>query len=579
MQTFPMSSSSPREVTCCRRPAPAALSLLLALALALALQGCASGIEPAAPERYERLVADLASGDSEAWADLPEVFLERQDFAARLARLEQLQTEARGDNSAEDLEALGRGMLDAYYGDLRAHEMLQRLAFAAGDDARGEFHRQALADLMAVIEASGSGSARDPWRVLSATEAFVWLSNQRHEVAGALYHGDDEAGTLSLVLKARRRDEDNLRELWFDLTPTYQATRRVLGENSPDPSELIAARARDGDAAAQTSYAIRLWHRGSADSTIQAVHWLQRASAEGNVIAREMLGVVYGVIARNRSGEEAEQLIDAAVDQFLLAVGQGSSTALYNLGQLYLSGHFGSENQPTGVDLLRQAVERDSLDAMVLLARLRYNGQFVGQDREAALQLLERAAAGGHPEGQLFYARHLLSEDGGAGFDERALTWLHQAAESGESAEAMLLYGTLLARGEHAPQDSKEALSWLKQAADRAPDADTINTVAWILVVAEREELRDPQHGLALMETLMTRDQTAAMNAAYLDTWAASHAANGDFERAVEIQQQAVAVAEAEHARREDGGPDYLPLLREHLEKFRNGETVSEDVP
>lgn len=587
MQIFPTPSGIKRSA---EPPAPAspegcvrvfarAFALLSALALTLGLQGCAASGQKPDAEGYDRLVEELAGGQSDAWAELPEVFLEREDFAARLARLEALQGEARGQHGAEDLDRLGRGMLDAYYGDLRAHELLQRLAFAAGDEARGEFHRQALSNLTAVIEASGSGTASDPWRVISATEAFVWLSSQRHEIAGALYHGNDAEGTLALVLKARRRDQDNLRELWFDLTPTYQATRRVLGEASPKPSELIAARARDGDAAAQTSYAIRLWHRGHAESTVQAVHWLQRASAEGNVIAREMLGVVYGVIARNRSGEEAEQLIDAAVDQFLLAVGQGSSTALYNLGQLYLSGHFGSENQPAGVDLLRQAVERDNLDAMVLLARLRYNGQFVGQDRAAALQLLARAAAGGHPEGQLFYARHQLSTDDGEGFDDQALEWLRQAAESGESAEAMLLYGSLLARGEYTERDAEEAVHWFKQAASQARDADTVNTVAWILVVAEQHDLRDPEHGLALMEALMTQDQAAAMNAAYLDTWAASHAANGDFERAVEIQKQAVAVAEAEHAKREDGGPDYLPLLREHLEKFRNGETVSEDVP
>lgn len=559
-------------------PSPTARGSLL-LAFGLALLGCAGAGPQPDTERYETLVAEISAGDSEAWGELPAAFLAREDFASRLASLEQLHVKARDRREADDMASLARDMLAAYYGDLRAHDLQQRLAFAAGDEDRGEFHRRALGQLSAAIDASGSGTASDPWRVVSATEAFVWLSQQRHEVAGALYHGDDDAGTLALVLKARRRDEDSLRELWFDLSPTYTATRRLLGDDAPKPSELIAARARDGDAAAQTSYAIRLWHRGSSESTIQAVQWLQRASADGNVIAREMLGVVYGVIARSRPAAEAEQLIDAAVDQFLLAVGQGSSTALYNLGQLYLSGHFGSENQPTGVELLRQAVERDNLDAMVLLARLRYNGQFVNQDRDAALQLLQRAAAGGHPEGQLFYARHLLSVDDGAGFDQQALDWLRAAAESDESAQAMLLYGTLLARGEHVDHDPAAAVTWFKRAGERASDADTINTVAWILVVAEQRELRDPAHGLALMEHLMRHDAEAAVNAAYLDTWAASHAATGNFERAVEIQLEAVAVAEAEKAESEGDGPDYLPLLREHLEKFRSGETVSEDVP
>ncbi len=547
---------------------------------ALLAYGCAT-VGSGAPDvdRYDQLVAALADGSSDAWEALPEAFLQRSDFASRLARLEEAQAEARERSDREDLKRLTGDMLDAYYGDLRAHEIRQRLAYAVGETERGDFHRHALTALASAIDASGDGTADNPWQVVSATEAFVWLTGQRQEVAGALYHGDDAEGTLALVLKARRRDQDALRELWFDLTPTYQATRRVLGDDAPRPSELIAARARDGDAAAQTAYAIRLWHRGTSESAVQAVHWLQRASAEGNVIAREMLGVVYGVIAGSRSDEESEQLIDAAVDQFLLAVGQGSSTALYNLAQLYLSGHFGSENQPAGVELLRQAADRDNLDAMVLLARLRYNGQFVGKDRDAAVQLLERAAEGGHAEGQLFYVRHLLSIDDGTDFDDRALQWLREAATSGDSPQAQLLLGTLLARGEHVARDPEAAIEWLKSAAASTTDADTINTVAWVLVVAEQRDLRDPEHGLALMEALMTRDRVAAMNAAYLDTWAASHAANGNFERAVDIQRQAIAVAEAEAERRDDGGPDYLPLLREHLELFSNGQTVTDDVP
>ena len=55
---------------------------------------------------------------------------------------------------------------------------------------------------------------------------------------------------------------------------------------------------------------------------------------------------------------------------------------MYNLAQLYLSGHFGEENQPAGVTLLEQAAERGNLDAVVMLARLHYNGQFVAEDRD-----------------------------------------------------------------------------------------------------------------------------------------------------------------------------------------------------
>ena len=556
--------------------------LTLAIVLGALLAGCAGrGYEPDSPGAYDRLVRDLAAERSDEWSALPPAFLAREDFVERMHRLERLHQDAQAQSEAdrEAVDQMTQNMLEAYYGDLRAHRLRHRLALAGGDTDSGEFHERAVDALLAAIEDSGEGTADSPWQVVSATEAYVWLASQRKEVAGALYHGDDEKGTLALVLKARPRDEDNLSELWFDLTPTLRATQRQMDTEGPAPTELIAARARDGDSAAQTAHAIRLWHEGNQDSAVQAVHWLRSASEQGNVIAREMLGVVYGVIARTRRGEEAEQLVDAAVDQFLLAVGQGSSTALYNLGQLYLSGHYGEENQPTGVEMLRQAVARDNLDAMVLLARLRYNGQFVSQDLDAALELLERAAERRHAEAQLFYARHLLSTDEGAGFDDRALAWLEDAATEGESVQAMLLLGTLYAQGEHAPHDTEQAVTWLKQAAESTLDADTINTVAWVLVVAEQLELRDPAYGLELMNTLMARDQLAAVNAAYLDTWAAAHAANGDFERAVEIQERAVSVAEAEHAERDDDGPEYLPLLREHMELFRSGQTVSEDVP
>ena len=49
-------------------------------------------------------------------------------------------------------------------------------------------------------------------------------------------------------------------------------------------------------------------------------------------------------------------------------------------------------------------------------------------------------------------------------------------------------------------------------------EAETINTAAWILAVAERPTLRAPALALRLMDALMTRDEAAAANPAYLDT-------------------------------------------------------------
>ena len=113
------------------------------------------------------------------------------------------------------------------------------------------------------------------------------------------------------------------------------------------PSAYIATRAQQGDPAAQTAYALRLWREGSGLGP-ETVSWLQSASEAGNLVARELLGTVYLALAARREGEEQSRFLDAAVDQLLLAVAQGSPEAMVNLAKLYLSGHFGKKIEAPG---------------------------------------------------------------------------------------------------------------------------------------------------------------------------------------------------------------------------------------
>ncbi|HSG89788.1 MAG TPA: tetratricopeptide repeat protein [Pseudomonadales bacterium] len=556
----------------------AALTLTLLL-----LTGCAAGGGTQAVPPYARLVADLQAERSTAWDQLDRAFLRLPDFQDRLERLGVLHSNigAVPDGDVDTLERSAEEMLGLYYGDLRAHQLRHRLALAADEAETAAFHGAAADAIEAAIAASGDGSMDAPYAVISAPQAFAWLEKRRTEVVGALYTTDDDLPQLLLVAKVRRTEGRALQELRFDLTPTFKASTALTGAvgEGARPSQVVAARAVQGDSAAQAAYAITLWQQGPEYGG-RAVQWLQSASESGNLIAREMLGVIYGSLASGRSGEEAQRLLDAAVDQFLLAVNQGSDTAMYNLAQLYLSGHFGEENQPAGVALMEQAAERDNLDALVMLARLHYNGQFVARDRDRAVELLARASARGHTEAQLFHARHMLSTDDGSGFDAQALAWLEEAATRGGSTEAMVLLGTLHAQGEHAALDLPAAKDWFARAAAGTDDAETINSIAWIFAVAEKQALRDPQAALALMDALMTADPDAATNPAYIDTWAACYAVNGRFEDAVAVQTRAVEIAEAEAEAAEDGeAPAYLPVLREHLDLFRAGGTVTEDVP
>ena len=122
----------------------------------------------------------------------------------------------------------------------------------------------------------------------------------------------------------------------------------------------------------------------------------------------------------------------------------------------------------------------------------------------------------------------------------------------------------------------RRARGWLKRAAKAAPDdASVVNEVAWTLTVSQIRRLRDERYALKIMDRVMADENNAArLNPAYLDTWAAAYAANGDFERAIAVQQMAI-----EQARSSDESNDDLPVLRQHLDAFRAGELISEDVP
>jgi TPR repeat protein len=543
-----------------------------ALALLLLLTGCAQAPGGGAPSDYDTLVEDLRAG-APRWEELDPTFLASADRNERLSRRPALRGRVSRSGLGGERSRLTAALerLELYYGDMDAHAQAFRAALSLEEVEAATHHRGALQALEKRIAASGEGTPDAPFAVLTAQDAFDWVRQRKIATVGALYQGDDEAGTLQLLIRVQEIQGEGLKNWIFDLTPTFTAGAQwaqTMGADSK-PSAYIATRAQQGDPAAQTAYALRLWREGSGLGP-ETVSWLQSASEAGNLVARELLGTVYLALAARREGEEQSRFLDAAVDQLLLAVAQGSPEAMVNLAKLYLSGHFGEENRSAGVALLRQAIARDNLEAEVLLARLEYNGQLVAKAEVRALERLHRAADAGHPEAQLFSVREKLSTE--QPLDDQSRSWLTSAAESG-LADAMLLLGSLYADGMHFPQDDDLAKRWLSAAGLSSGEAETINTAAWILAVAERPTLRAPALALRLMDALMTRNEAAAANPAYLDTWAAAAAATGDFERAVNLQRRAVTAAEALE------NPPYLPVLRQHLEQFEAGEPVFEAVP
>ena len=92
---------------------------------------------------------------------------------------------------------------------------------------------------------------------------------------------------------------------------------------------------------------------------------------------------------------------------------------------------------------------------------------------------------------------------------------------------------------------------------------DAANNLAWIYATAPDETLRQPAEAIALAERVCRSiDPADPMYPAYLDTLAASYAAAGRFDMAVETIEKAIELA------RSRGRDALLPELDKHRQLY-----------
>ena len=83
--------------------------------------------------------------------------------------------------------------------------------------------------------------------------------------------------------------------------------------------------------------------------------------------------------------------------------------------------------------------------------------------------------------------------------------------------------------------------------------------MAWTLGVTDLDALRNPSYAKDIMDAVMSSNEEARRSPEYLDTWAALHAAIGDFDGAIELQEKAM---EQAHSQQRE---DVLDIRREAL--------------
>ena len=578
------------------RPGRAALLLGLMLAMAGGLAGCATSGAPAmvvpaaapAPADYPGLLARVQEGDFARLDDFRRGWLAQADTAARLERLNELEQQAlQMFDQPLRLGAIGAALLDVYpaslSGQMASAAYYERVTNAE-DAAR--FGQRAAAIAAAMTAAGTAGppgpdGETPPVRVLSLGEANAFLRHRGITPLGSIY-GAPQGGTLQLSIIGSRGKDEGLVTTTFDITDTFLALAPDA-RAAKDPAERSAAmqryvgeRLRQGDSAARTFVAMTLL-AGDRHYRNSAIGLLQQAVSDGNLYARLLL--VQSMLADygSTSAEDRKPLLEAAVRQLEQATAAGSEAAMLELGRLQLSDLLGedgaAERRAEGLAHVRRAAALGHVPAMLVLAGLHAEGTAeVPKDMALATEWLRKAAEPGDAGARIAYARFQLAQTPPT-LDAQGLAWLRELGDAG-NADALFMIGSLHARGEHLPRDIRLARKIFRDAVDLDPKApETVNNVAWTLTVSDIAELRDPRRALDIMTTMMKANEEAAQNPAYLDTWAAAHAATGRFARAIELQE--AALAGAEKAKDEETAK----VLREHLELFRRGETITEKVP
>lgn len=541
------------------------------LCIALALAGCAAVQVP-----YGEMADAVQQGAAIDPLAMRDAWLAQTDDETR-DRLEELETEAVELLPDEPLRlgTIGAAVLDLYFGSLAGHLAMAAFYSRVEVEADASRHRAWASAIAAAIDGSSSGTVEDPHEVLSAIEARAFLAAIEEQPIGSIYVSTDEHPYLLQILA--RGAEARPRYRAFTVPRFFEGVFADIERGDPDDylgeinfgmANVFLAKARDS--AAQTFVGYSLGREQRFD---EAAAWLTPAAQNGNVIATLVLAQLYRALALDGDPSQHERALANAEESYLAAIRAGSDEAMAALGALYLSRYYGAGKVAEGVDLLKRAAEAGNTDAMVFLANEYAAGRYIELDYDASEHYWVKAADLDDEVAKLQYARFLMVADVAKEFNDQAWKWLRDVARN-ENPEAMVLIGALYARGVHVDRSYRRARIWFRNAVRTAPDDPRIvNEVAWTLAVSNRQRLRDARYALKIMDRVMASSDEARQSPAFLDTWAAALAANGNFDRAIEVQQKAV-----EQARRRDE-TSVIPVLKEHLEAFRAGEVITEAIP
>lgn len=564
--------------------------VLLPLCSALLLSACAATSGSLASNtQAPGALNTSAAEDVDAYLALP-------DFAEQLGQMTSLETRVLALSADEPLAmgALGSALIERNPSSLTGHHALitfyQHLDAAAAIETHAlafEKHRQ-------TILASGDGSQMQPYRVMSRADAVLTLTQDGQTMVGGIYQSNGSK-PLQLQLLYRENATSPVKSRYFDLSALASAVGADATNDSEDPWEILRILADSNDSAARAAIGTYLAGQRRYES---AVGWLEMASREPNLLAHTLLARIYwyqsGVIEKEPSDDSAPQptaqeMVRKAIENHVKAIDLGSTESMYTLGRWLLedthtqpsSGNDDprlspKNKQEQALALLQQAGGLGHAESYIYLASQYQRGSRLPKSDDLANRYFARAADLRNPKAVISYARYIAGSNQRES-QTRLMPLLRELADA-NNPEAMVVIGNLYAKGVEVRRSARRAVRWYKKAVDQVQashhgNAAVVNEVAWTLAVSDQKGLHKPDYAQAIMDEMMRSNKQVQTHPEYLDTWAATYAANGNFPKAIELQKRALYFARTQER------SDVIDILQTHLESFEDGANITDNIP
>ncbi|HAL43046.1 MAG TPA: hypothetical protein DCP57_11420 [Gammaproteobacteria bacterium] len=546
--------------------------------------------------------------------DADQALLSDPDLVSRLQELIPLEQQALAFMVDEPLRlgSIGSALISLYPMSLTGNLALSRFYTYVEAEETAQQYQDKLDAIRLAIRSQGDGSAEAPFPLLSSSDAQAWIMMDNETLSGSIFQTTEQV-PLKLLVLSRRDDEHPLRSTYFDLSrligPIQRSEPRAV-DGEFNPWDALRLFAEQRDPAAQASIGTYLAKQRTYDA---AIGWLQMASRSDNLLAHTMLARIFWYQAESTKdrqsaasdaeptvprapqpteppgddgregiepGDRHQELMQLSIENHLQAIALGSTESMYTLARLYLESpeiaKLAPLSEQESIALLIRAGELGHPEAYLYLAYHSRQGRLLPQSDDLANLYYGKAAALKDPDAIISYARFLNGNDSLEPHAE-LIPWLEELADN-ENAEAMVVLGNLSAKGIGTRRSPRQAVRWYKRAVNQAQqshhgNAAIINEVAWTLTVSDISALQRRRYALSIMDVLMTSNRMAQQRPEYMDTWATAYAANGDFQRAIELQRQAIAIATDQERQ------DVLDILKQHLKKFESGADITDQAP